>query len=111
MQPGLYEHLLTLAIQQDLDQLADPRLYATAPLDAEDSHTAIAQFLEHVLANCLATFRGAEATERQKRLVDRIIATLADELGQDWGGRLSISTPLRRLLAIYATPRESPIDR
>lgn len=111
MQPGLYEHLLTLAIQQDLDQLADPRLYATAPVDAEDSHAALAQFLEHMLANSLATFRGPEAAERQKRLVDRIVATLASELGQDWARMLNISTPLRRLLAIHTIPRESPIER
>ncbi len=58
------------------DALADPRLFATAPIDPEDSHAAIAQFLEHILASCLATFRGEEATERQCRLADRIIELL-----------------------------------
>jgi hypothetical protein len=33
--PGLYEHLLTLAIQRDLNKLADPRLYSLAPIDSE----------------------------------------------------------------------------
>jgi hypothetical protein len=109
--PGLYEHLLTLALQEDLEQQADPRLYAVAPVDAEDSHTVIAQFLEHVLSNCLATFRGAEATDRQKRLVNRILAMLSEELEQHGLRQLSISTPLRRLLAIHTAPRESPFDR
>ena len=74
LQPGLYEQLLTLALQEDLNRLVDPRLYALAPVDSEDSHSTIAQFLEHVLANCLAMYRGGEAAENQKRVVDRIIA-------------------------------------
>lgn len=109
--PGLYELLLTKSLQQDLDQLADPRLIAMAPVDAEESHAAIAQFLEHVLTNGLASFRGAEAASRQKKLVDRIIAALSDELGEDWVHKFDISTPLRRLLAIHATLPESPIER
>jgi hypothetical protein len=108
---GLYEALLTLATQQNLDQLSDPRLYSLAPVDCEDAHSALAQFLEHALASSLATFRGAESAERQKRLVDRIIGALTDELGTDWTKNLSISTPLRRLLAIHADPRETPEDR
>jgi HKD family nuclease len=111
VQPGLYEQLLTLALQQDLEQLADPRLYAVAPVDAEDAHAAIAQFLEHMLANALAAFRGSDAGEQQRRLVDRIVATLTEELGNDWARRLNISTPLRRLLAIHAAPRDSLLDR
>jgi hypothetical protein len=102
MKPGLYEQLLTLALQEDLEGMADPRLYAVAPVDAEDAHTVVAQFLEHILANGLATFRGGESAERQQRLVERIVATLTEELGQDWTHRLSIATPLRRLLAIHA---------
>jgi hypothetical protein len=50
MKPGLYEQVLTLALQQDLEAMADPRLYAVTPVDADDAHTVIAQFLEHMLA-------------------------------------------------------------
>ena len=106
---GLYEALLTLATQQELDQLSDPRLYSLAPVDCEDAHSALAQFLEHALASSLASFRGAETAERQKRLVDRIIGALTDELGADWTDNLSISTPLRRLLAVHANPCETPL--
>ena len=111
MQTGLYEQLLTLSLQEELEQLADPRLYALGPVDLEDSHTAIAQFLEHVLAKGLATFRGAEAAEQQKRLADQVVAALIEALGHDRIQQLSISTPLRRLLAIHGTPREVPTDR
>ena len=111
MHPGLYEALLTLALQHDLDQLSDPRLYSLAPIDHEDAHSALAQFLEHALASSIASFRGTETAERQKRLIDRIIAALTDELGTDWTDKLSISTPLRRLLAVHAEPRDTPPER
>lgn len=97
MKPGLYEQLITLALQGDLEAISDPRLYSVAPVDSEDAHTVIAQFLEHMLANALAAFRGGEAADRQNRLVGRIVAALVEELGEDWTRTLSIATPLRRL--------------
>lgn len=111
MKPGLYDHLLTVALKQDLDGLGNPGLYGLASVDPEESHTVIAQFLEHALANCLASYRGAEAAERQKRLVARIVDTLAAELGEDLGHRLSVVTPLQRLLAIHTTPPSESPDR
>ena len=111
LKSGLYEQLLTFALQEDLDVLADPRLYAIAPVDAEEAHSAIAQFLEHLLVTGLATLRGTEAADRQRRLVDRIILTLTEELGQDWVQDLSLATPLRRLLVVHAQPNDSPDER
>ena len=111
MRPGLYESLVTVSLQQELDRLADPRIYSWAPVDPEDSHTAIAQFLEHSLASGLASFRGSESAERQKRLADRIIRVMTEELGNDWSDRLSITTPLRRLLALHVSPPDVPSQR
>ncbi|MCO6456690.1 MAG: hypothetical protein J5I93_15435 [Pirellulaceae bacterium] len=96
LKPGLYDLLLTLAVEQQLDQLSDPRLWAVAPVDAEDAHAAIAQFLERLLAASLAAFRGSEAADRQRRLVERILAALADELGPDWTERLRHTPGTRR---------------
>lgn len=109
--PGLYEKLLAEADQHCLEQLGDPRLFNLADLDAEDSHTAVAQYLEHLLATSLALFRGREAAERQRRLIDRILATLAEELGADWQGRFRLSDPLRRLLAVHAQAPTAAQDR
>src|SRR5262249_48214473 len=103
--------LLTIAVQQDLNRLADPRLFALASIDPEDSHTTISQYLEHLLANCLASFRGEEAMDKQKRLVDRLIGTLAEEVGTDWTDRISIASPLRRLLAVHLAPLAPPMER
>jgi HKD family nuclease len=111
LHPGLYEQLLTIATQQDLERLADPRLYTLAPLDPEEAHGVIAQFLERVLAGSLALFRGADAVDRQKRLVDRILQTLTAEIGTDQHATLSIATPLQRLLAVYAAAQASQPER
>jgi len=110
MQPGLYEQLVTLAIQSDLNRFVDSRLYSLADVDPEDSHQVIAQYLEHLLASSLATFRGKDSTERQKRLVDQILTTISNELGEDWSNQLSIASPLKRLLAVHSLP-SSGIDR
>src|SRR4051812_46125694 len=98
-------------MEEEASRVADPRLFAFASIDPEESHSAIAQFLEHMLAGCLSSFRGSEAAERQKRLVDRILETLVDELGADAIQRFSIATPLRRLLAIHAAARDTPLER
>lgn len=111
MRPGLYEQLVTKALEQDLSQLADPRLFFLESVDPEDSHAAIAQFLEHVLVGCLAAFRGEEATEKQTRLADRIVRLLIEELGDDESARMSIASPLRRLLAIREAVRDKADER
>jgi HKD family nuclease len=109
LHPGLYESLLTTALADDLKGLDDPRLCLLAKVDREEAHNAIAQFLERVLASGLGSFRGGEWAEKQKRLADRIIATLTEELGSDWTDRLNLSTPLQRLLAIHSTiPNSTP---
>ena len=111
MRPGLYEQLLTVALQNNLEGLVDPRLSAVAPVSADEAHAVLAQFLEHLLFSGLATYRGAEASEKQQRLVERVLATLAEELGADWLHQLSIATPLRRLLAVHVQPRDGLPDR
>ena len=82
-----------------------------AELDAEDSHAAVAQYLEHLIASSLSTLRGKEVAQRQRRLVDRIITALIDELGPDWSDRFNLADPLRRLIAIHAFGDDRTINR
>lgn len=105
--PGLYDHLVDVALKTKLEGLGDPRLVELADVDAEDSHTAIAQYLERLLTASLSTLRGREAAERQRRLVDRVIAALVAELGDEWTDRFNLASPLRRLLAVHAVPNEA----
>ncbi|MFP4145091.1 MAG: DUF3427 domain-containing protein [Phycisphaeraceae bacterium] len=104
--PGLYEKLLS---QADQARLADPRLASLGELDAEDAHAAVAQYLERLLAGALSRYRGKEAADRQRRLVERVLGTLREELGEE-AGQLSLADPLQRLLAVHA-PEETPGDR
>jgi hypothetical protein len=101
MEPGLYDHLLTRAIEAEIAQLGDPRLVAIAPVDSEESHSALAQYLERLIASSLALHRGSDAAEKQRQLVERIVGTLTEVLSEQDSAGLSIATPLQRLLAIH----------
>jgi len=100
MQPGLYDHVLTKEIEAEIARLADPRLVTLAPVDAEESHAILAQYLERVIASSLALYRGADAADRQLHLVQKITDALAVQLLEEDADRLSLATPLQRLLAI-----------
>lgn len=101
MEPGLYDHLLTTAIETEIARLGDPRLASLALVDAEESHSVLAQHLERMIASSLARHRGSDAAEKQRALVQRIIETLTQVLSVADADRLSIATPLQRLLAIH----------
>jgi superfamily II DNA or RNA helicase len=108
---GLYDHLVDVALKTEVDAIGDPRLVKLVDVDAEDGHAAIAQYLERLLAESLSTLRGREAAERQRRLVDRVIGALVAELGDEWADRFNLASPLRRLLAVHADPRETALLR
>ncbi len=107
--PGLYECLLSRSLARSLP--ADPRLSTLAELDTEDSHSAIAQYIEHLLATSLSALRGKEAAARQRRLVVSQLAALIEEFGPEWADRFNVADPLRRLLAIHAQPGAPQRDR
>ncbi len=79
MHPGLYDHLLTTWIEAEIARLGDPRLAELVPLDPEESHSALAQFVERLIATKLSHYRGADAAEKQRLIVERVIAALAEE--------------------------------
>ncbi len=78
MQPGLYDHLLTKAIEVEIARLGDSRLVVLAPVDSEESHSVLAQYLERLIASSLALHRGSDAAEKQRQLVERIVGTLTE---------------------------------
>lgn len=111
LRPGLYELLLSGGLTRALGQMTDPRLAELANVDPEDSHAAAAQYLESLLAGVLARFRGEEANERHRKVVNRVVALLTEEMGTDWGEAMSLADPLRRLLAIHRDPPLNPVAR
>jgi superfamily II DNA or RNA helicase len=109
--PGLYEQLLTLAAEGQLAKMGDPRLFTIADVDPGDSHSAVAQYVEQLIAQSLSAVRGAEAAERQQRLVARLVQILSEALGPDRSNDAQLSVPLRRLLAIHASVDRQTNDR
>jgi hypothetical protein len=106
MQPGLYDHILTERLLKELQRLGDPRLFSLAAIDPENAHDALAQYLEHALANCLALYRGKDQAEQQQRLISKLIETIEVELDSAQRGQLSIASPLQRLLAVHSRNTE-----
>jgi uncharacterized protein YoaH (UPF0181 family) len=98
VKPELYDHILTKSIEAQISQLGDPRLATLAPIDAEESHAVLAQYLERLIASSLALYRGTDAADKQQQLVERIIETLSEALSDHESIELSIATPLQRLL-------------
>lgn len=111
MNVGLYEHLLSGEMSRSLGRMLDQRLVEIAEVDSGDAHAAAAQYLETLLVSVLSKFRGDEANERQRNLVNRVIATLIEEMGTEWGEAVSLTDPLRRLLAIHRQPHIGPSVR
>jgi len=111
VEPGLYDHLLTKTIEAEIARLGDPRLASLALVDAEESHSVLAQYLERMIASSLAMHRGADAAEKQRQLVQRIVETLTEVLSDPESDGLSIATPLQRLLAIHRSVGGSSKDR
>lgn len=108
---GIYDALLSQALQSDLANSCDPRLIDLADVDAEDSHSAIAQYLERLFISSLSTLRGRDLADRQRRLVDQLIKTLANELGEDWSERFNLANPLRRLIAVHSSEEDRLTQR
>ncbi|HYL99485.1 MAG TPA: hypothetical protein VEZ90_11060 [Blastocatellia bacterium] len=111
VRPGLYEQLLTHGIKEALSLLSDPRLYSLAPVDPEDAASVIAQYIEHLIATSLASFRGADGAERQERLAEHIIQTLTDEVSEGSAAEMKLVSPLQRLLAVYSDGPRGNLER
>ncbi|MCH1496672.1 MAG: DUF3427 domain-containing protein [Rubripirellula sp.] len=102
---------MTKVLEDGIAKLGDPRLATLAPVDSEEAHTSLAQFLERLIANSLATFRGSDASEKQRDLTHKILQTLAEALSDSDSQMLSIASPLQRLLAVHRVPDAAPADR
>jgi superfamily II DNA or RNA helicase/HKD family nuclease len=108
---GLYDHLLTFAMDESLRAQVDPRLRSIADIDPENSHELLAQYLEHLVAAAFAQFRGSNALLHQRRLLERLVAVLAEEVGIDWADKHRLADPLRRLLAVYSEVPRAESER
>jgi superfamily II DNA or RNA helicase/HKD family nuclease len=107
LSPGLYEQLLTLSLEEDLQELGDPGGYSFGEIETDDGHIALSQFLEQICRRLLSTYRGDAAGEKRARVVKRVLSALNDEFGEEWIASSQLAVPLRRLLVV----REGGEDR
>jgi len=98
--PGLYERLVTSEVEDAISGSANNRRIATSELPTEDAPSAIAQYLQDVIARFLHDVRGKDSIDRQRRLANRLIDTLAEELEVGESEYVRLAEPLRALLAI-----------
>lgn len=111
MEPGLYDQLVTKAMEAEIARLSDPRLVELAPVDAEESHAVLAQYFERLLASCLAMYRGSDAAKRQQHLAERIVDAIRNAMQVRDTDGYGIATPFQRLLAVYRSVSESSSGR
>jgi superfamily II DNA or RNA helicase/HKD family nuclease len=98
---GLYEEVLSQLLRQQLSAL-DPSQHVTEdePLDSGDSHTALAEYLKHVLARAFDSFDGEDRLAQQISLCNRIISLLHEVNPRALLLPHAVAEEARRLLAV-----------
>jgi superfamily II DNA or RNA helicase len=105
--PGLYEQVVDDLLERRLAELARSSLEIDEEkIDAGDSHTALADYLRHVIREALAGITGEDRLARQVELVNYILREIE---APDSDERRWIATPPRRLLSVW--PLELPDGR
>ncbi len=110
MKPGLYDHLLTSAIEEEIARLAI-RVWLHSRRWTRRVTFDSGSVLGRLIASSLALHRGSDAAEKQRLLVERIVETLTEVLSVQKSDGFSIATPLQRLLAIHRTVDTTTKDR
>ena len=108
---GLHDQLISQELAGIIAGLADPRLAEIAAVDPGDAHNATAQYLEVLLASALSRLRGEDNAERQRNLANKLIETLAAELEDDELQRMSLASPLQRLLMLHGAVPQTQSQR
>lgn len=97
LQPGLYEQLLTLALQQELSTIPESRR-STIDLDPAEAASVLSRYVSEATLHTLTRMSEAkEDISAQVEVVNRMLYLLADN-ADDAG--MTISEPARQLLAL-----------
>lgn len=107
LQSGLYEHLVTARLSQDL--AAVPELVQLGTLDPTDAHEALTRHIADLANRALRATGGSDAVAigRQVGLANRIVAAIGDLAPESATDADAVAEPARTLLAI-AEPRTIP---
>jgi superfamily II DNA or RNA helicase/HKD family nuclease len=101
---GLYDLLVTQAIQRELAQLGQDRRSDTEPLEPADSHLLLARHMAAVIRTALRAIPEEDRVQRQAQISNEILRALAASLPQSLASDDYVAEPPQLLAAVY------PID-
>jgi superfamily II DNA or RNA helicase/HKD family nuclease len=107
---GIYEHLVTEALERDLEQAA-PLQAQYAALDDADAHIALARHVGREIERALDALPKKDRTEHAREFASKLLAHLAAVTSVDNAAVVaaqSPAAPARRLHGLYRT---APPDR
>jgi superfamily II DNA or RNA helicase len=98
---GLYDLLVTQAIERELSQLGNDRRHDVQPLEPADSHLLLARYIADVVREALRGMPEAERPARQAEICNELLSSIAKSLPDAVDPADSIDQPPRRLAAVY----------
>jgi len=75
IKPGLYEQLVTMALQQELSQLDNRYQRILSPMDPGESHAVLARHMEIYLSGLMSRIKGESKLTKQISLCNELIST------------------------------------
>lgn len=101
IKPGLYEQLVTKALQEEMEQL-DSRLEITrAKLDSGESHSILAQYLGQNLSQLLTKIAGTDKLQKQIGVCNQLIALASKAIEKEQNTSGQIDQSGDRLLQVH----------
>ncbi|HUP49157.1 MAG TPA: DUF3427 domain-containing protein [Thermoanaerobaculia bacterium] len=98
---GLYDLLVTQAIERELSRLGSGRRADTEPLEPADSHLLLSRYIATVVREALRGVPEEERASRQTQICNEIIRAVASSLPEEIAAGDLIAEPPKRLAAVY----------
>lgn len=98
---GLYDLLITQAIEREIAHLGQDRRADTEPLEPADSYLLLARHIAGVIRNALRGIPEEDRVQRQTQITNEILQTVAASLPQQFATEDLVAEPPQRLAAVY----------
>ena len=98
---GLYDQLITQAVERELTDLDPSRRAAEEPLDGADAYVPMARHIAGIVREALRGVPAEERPARQAEVCNEIVRTLANALPRFVDDDDLVAEPPRKLAAIY----------
>jgi len=98
---GLYDQLITQAVERELTELDPSRRAAVEQLDGADAYVPLARHIAAIVREALRGVPAEERPARQAEVCNEIVRTLAGALPRAVDDDDLVAAPPRKLAAIY----------